>query len=84
MLQELRVDDEQALPVQRAAARSGWSLAVEPAMPTDSGSTSAGVGIAVRSHIGHAPPAELELTDCCRSRVAITHLNAICKGGIFI
>eukprot|EP00972_Heterocapsa_arctica_P002003 288113-Heterocapsa_arctica.AAC.1 len=46
MLQELRVDDEQALPVQRAASRAGWSLAVEPAMPTDSGSMSAGVGIA--------------------------------------
>eukprot|EP00972_Heterocapsa_arctica_P089592 13211379-Heterocapsa_arctica.AAC.1 len=37
LLQELRVDDEQALPVQRAASRSGWSIAVEPALPTDSG-----------------------------------------------
>ena len=84
LLQELRVRGDSLLAAQRRAARAKWSLAAEPAAPTDAGSLSAGVGIAVRSHVGLCPVAGLASLDPCRSRVAVTHMGAICSGGIFL
>ena len=83
-LQELRIDGHPLLAAQRKAARSKWSLAIAPAKRTEADSLSAGVGIAVRSHIGMAPAANLVRFECCNSRVIITHIGAICTGGMFL
>ncbi len=56
-LQEMKLRD--GLPVtraQRAAASVGWQLSAEGCEETDCGYPSAGVAIAVRSHLGMAVP----------------------------
>ncbi len=83
-LQELRSAGLQLATTQRQAARAKWSLAAEPARLTDANAYSAGVGIAVRSHIGHAAAADEATFECCASRVVVTHMGAVCKGGIFL
>eukprot|EP00969_Alexandrium_andersonii_P348178 15395888-Alexandrium_andersonii.AAC.1 len=84
LLQELRVRGDALLAAQREAARSGWSLAAEPARATEAGSTSAGVGVAVRSHLGLCQPEGLAGHDACQGRVIVSHLGAVCSGGIFL
>ena len=84
LFQELRIDGDPLLAAQRTAARAKLSLAIEPAKHTEADSLSAGVGVAVRSHIGHALAADVVSFECCASRVIVTHMGAICKGGIFL
>ena len=69
---------------QRQAARAKWSLAMEPARLTEAGACSAGIGIAVRSHIGHSEVPGLSPLQCLETRVKITHLGAVCAGGLFL
>ena len=83
-LQELRVAGDKLASTQRQAARTKWSLAVKPAKLTEANAYSAGVGVAVRSHMGHSPAEDQAYFECCKSRVVITHLGAVCKGGIFL
>ena len=83
-LQELRTAGDHALTAQRRAKKSKWSLAIEPAKRTDADSLSAGVGVAVRSHMGHSRVPDQVPFECCDSRVMITHLGAVCTGGIFL
>ena len=64
LFQELRVDGDRMLAAQREATRRKWSLAIEPGKRTDADSVSAGVGIAVRSHIGLARVPGLTPLDC--------------------
>ena len=54
-VQGSRVAGDQLRTAERQAARAKRSLTLEPAAATAAGSLSAGVGIAVRTHLGHAP-----------------------------
>ncbi|CAK0833333.1 unnamed protein product, partial [Prorocentrum cordatum] len=84
LLQELRVCGGPLLAAQRRAARAKWSLAAEPAVPTEAGSLSAGVGVAARSHVGLSRAAGLVSRDACHPRVVVTHAGAFCAGGIYL
>ena len=84
LFQELRTDGDSLLAAQRRAKRNKWALAVEAGKRTEAGALSAGVGIAVRSHIGLAVAPDLVHFECCESRVLITHMGAICIGGVFL
>ena len=55
---------------------------MEPATAAQAGSYNAGVGIAVRKHLGHSAVDDLVQFECCEGRVLITHLGAVCRGGI--
>ena len=82
LFMELRIDGDRLLAAQGKAARTKWSLAVEPAKCTEANSLSAGAGVVVRSHIGLALAADLVPVGCCISRVIVIHMGAICKGDI--
>ena len=83
-LQELRVAGASADNASRSARRSKWSLAVENASPTDRGSLSAGVGVATRSHIGHANCNQLIWHSDLNGRVRVSFVNSVVKSGLFI
>ncbi len=56
-IQEIKLrKGEPILTAQGAARRMGWQLSVEECQVTECGYSSAGVGIAVRSHLGMAAP----------------------------
>ncbi len=59
LLQELRVLTAGVMAMVGAVRHLGWRLTIEPARATLS-STIAGVGIAVRPHLGAAAPRMLE------------------------
>ena len=83
LVQESRVADARLRTAERTAARTGWSLSLEAAVWTEMDSTSAGVGVAVRRHIGHSDVASLPLHPSLHSRVRVSWVRAMCKGGIF-
>ena len=83
-LQELRVRDEALRSAERQAKCAKWSLAIEPAAETEAASTSAGVGVAVRSHLGHSESQMANVPQCAASRVKVTWMGAFCKGGIHL
>ena len=84
VFQELRLRPQACEQAERTAARSGWSLSVEAAVDTAAGSTSAGVGVAVRSHLGLAMPAAPLHFDELRSRVQVRWMGAVCRGGLHL
>eukprot|EP00973_Karenia_brevis_P061213 8511242-Karenia_brevis.AAC.1 len=51
---------------------------------TEAGSTSAGVGIAVRTHLGHSAADGVHVPQCAQSRLKVTWMGAFCKGGMHL
>ena len=84
MLQELRLRANECHQAERTASQAKWSLSVEPAADTVAGSTSAGVGVAVRSHLGMAPPRQPMRFEQLRSRVQVRWMSSICRGGLHL
>ena len=84
LLQELRLSARQSEQAERTAARSQWSLSIEPAADTAAGSTSAGVGVAVRSHLGLAMPRQPLEFENLKSRVQVRWMGAVCRGGLHL
>jgi hypothetical protein len=84
LLQELRVPATSVVSAERRAAREGWSLSVEPANLTAAGSTSAGVAVGVRGHIGMALPRRREPCSELDGRIQARWVGAVCKGGIHL
>ena len=82
--QEARVDGDAKLAAERAAKRSKWSLAIEPAVRTPADGLSAGAAVAVRSHIGHSDPVKMPWHEELNSRVRVSWINAVCSGGFFL
>ena len=81
-IQESRVAGDSRLAAERRAAAAKWSLTLEDAKPTTAGSHSAGVGIVVRSHLGHAAS---PLTVCDVSlelRAKFSWMGGFAKGGL--
>ncbi len=72
------------LKAQREAVAIGWRFSAEGCDVTESGYPSAGVGVAVRSHLGMAvPPVQLDDPEL-RHRVHIRWIGSVCKGGLFL
>ena len=84
LFQELRLRPSGCEQAERTAARGKWSLSIEPAVDTEAGSTSAGVGVAVRSHFGLALPRQAVEDDAMRSRVQVRWMGAVCRGGLHL
>ncbi len=84
ILQELRLRASECEQAERTAAWAKWSLSAEPAADTDAGSTSAGVGVAVRSHLGLAMPRRLLDFEQLHSRVQVRWMGALCRGGLHL
>ena len=84
LLQELRRRAQECEQAARTAARGKWSLSVEPAADTAVGSTSAGVGVAVRSHFGQELPKQEIDFEVLRSRVQVRWMGAVCRGGLHL
>eukprot|EP00959_Pyramimonas_sp_CCMP1952_P361406 7568765-Pyramimonas_sp.AAC.1 len=59
----------------------GWLLAISPSVVTDQGGLSAGVGIAVRKHIGMGKAPNLVNALPSPHRVLATHINSFVPGG---
>jgi hypothetical protein len=83
-IQEARLPPWTIPAAERAARRAKWSLSVEPAAITAASSTSAGVAVAVRSHIGMCNVPSLPWFANLDSRLSVKHVSAICKGGVYI
>ena len=83
-LQELRQSAQQCEQAERNAARSHWSLSAEPAADTAAGSTSAGVGVAVRSFFGLSLPRQAMDYELLRTRVLVRWMGAVCRGGLHL
>ena len=82
--QELRVSGAMADTTSRQAKRCKWSLAIEDANPTDQGSYSAGVGVAVRSRIGHSNCDNLMWFAELGGRIRVSFVNAVLTGGLYV
>ena len=66
------------------ARKNKWSLAAEVTIATSAGSTSAGVGVATRSHLGSARAVGCCVADCAPGRFASKWVGMACKGGIHV
>ena len=74
---------------KEASARSDkWSMSVAPCVVTAAGSTSAGVAVGARSHIGVALPAAGDDNICPTSPLAgrfrLRRIGAVCRGGFHL
>ena len=74
-LLESRVAGDQLRAAERQAARAKRPLTLEPAAATAAGSLSAGLGIAVRTHLGHAPSPAEHLDPKLESRVKFSWMG---------
>ena len=83
LVQESRVAGDQLRAAERAAKRSRWNLALEPALHTEAGGLSAGTGVAVRNHFGHSCVLSDFRQPCIDTRLKVSWLRAYCKGGLF-
>ena len=83
-VQESRVAGDKLLAAERNAAKAGWSLALEAAADTDAGSFSAGVGVAVRSHLGHAKSPLWHGDSRLEHRVKFSWMGGIIRGGLHL
>ena len=84
MLQESRTLEGGTAAASRSASRIHWNLALTPAAVTEAGSSSAGVGVATRAHVGMADIEHLDIPESLWNRCCIKHVGAVCRGGIFI
>jgi hypothetical protein len=83
-IQEPRLAACDVPAAERAAGRIKWGLSLQPAAITDANSTSAGAGIATRSHIGMSTIPNLPWFANLDSRLHVRHVAGVCKGGIYI
>ena len=63
---------------------SGWKTALQACSLTEAGGRSAGVGVAVRRHMGLGP-ALADIVGACaemRPRLTMHHWVAVCRGGV--
>ena len=74
---------EEVREAEAAARRVLWSLAIEPRADTDEGYRSAGVGVAVRSHVGMAQPPIVNVHPKLAHRVVVKWVNSFMKGFFF-
>ena len=84
LIQETRTVGLSTSAAERAAAGAKWQFAINEADVTPAGSTSAGVGVAVRSHIGLGEDAAVQPPGEWRSRVAVRWMGGYAKGGIHL
>ena len=83
-IQESRLAASNTLAAERAARNVKWALSLQPAAITDAGSTSAGVGIAARAHIGMGLIPHLPWFANLDSRLHVRHVAGVCRGGIYV
>ena len=84
-IQETRALGAARTSFERAAKFSKWNLAAADAVPTAAGSTSAGVAVASRSHLGLADvPGTLDECKVLAGRFRLAHVGAGFKGGLFV
>ena len=82
-IQECKVLKPNVSQSEKSAADEGWKLRLGPAVKTDSGGVSAGVGVAVKSFIGvceaeGAPPS------VHHARSSIVWVNGCVRGGFYV
>ena len=84
--QECRIRSEQCAEKEASARSSKWCVSLEPCIITEAGSTSSGVAIGARSHIGVAAPATA--TGCystvLHGRFCLRRIGAVCRGGFHL
>ena len=84
LLQETkRLAGSEAIDAERSASRSGWSLLLEPARSTEAGGVSAGVAVAVRSHMGTAKLRLALKKNELEHRVQAAWVGSMCRGGFY-
>ena len=83
-IQETKVTGAALASAERIAKRAQWSLSIEPARVTEAGGMSAGTAVAVRAHIGHAAPPDFPWHCELDSRVKVSWVGAVCRGGFFM
>ena len=80
-IQETRLDQEwKCLAGMAAAKRAKWKVRLPRADTTHTGYSSAGVGVACRSHFGMAVP-NVEGVTCDSARITHAHVGVMCRGG---
>ena len=84
LFQEMRIRGAAIDSAVRAAKSSKWSLAVEGACPTEADSSSAGVAVAARAHLGHSDPVMLPGLEGLEHRVRISWVGSVIKGGLHL
>lgn len=87
VLQETKLRGEEACAAAEQVARSsGWSASILPCGRADAGGRSAGVAVAVRSHVGLSLPGPVALTQPTHQagRFVMRRVGAICAGGLHL
>jgi exonuclease III len=71
---------------EQAAKACKWTPSLQPCVVTECGGKSAGVGVAVRNHIGLSKPASCDVTDQYQTpgRFILRRVGAMRKGGVHV
>ena len=84
MIQESRTLGDASRAAERGAKRAKWDMAVNDVVATDAGSTSAGVAIAARCHVGLGADDAVQPPGEYASRVAVRWLGGYARGGLHL
>ena len=79
LVQETRTIGPATKAAERVAMRVKLQIAINDAHPTDKGSTSAGVGVAVRTHIGLGADQDVQPPEEWRSRVVVRWMGGYAR-----
>ena len=83
-VQEAKVEAGRHTAEAEQSVRSGkWTASLEPCVVSQGGGKSAGVAVAVRSHIGLSKPAPMEIAQpyLTEGRFIMRRVGAMMKGG---
>jgi hypothetical protein len=84
LFQETKLREEDARrSAEDSALNGGWEVSLSKAVVGERGGASAGVGFAIRRHLGLAK-ADVETDPDIQARFALKKLGAVCKGGIHV
>ena len=84
LIQESKLRGSDAIQsVEDAALNHGWKATLSAATTGERGGASAGVGVAIRKHLGLSQP-DAEEDPSISSRFTLKKLGAICRGGVHV
>ncbi len=85
-IQECRVRSQHCADKEASARGVKWSVSVEPCIITTAGSTSSGVAVGARSHIGVSATsgADDSYSPALDGRFRVRRMGAVCRGGFHL